>query len=879
MVPLYIVRALSRFQNVTALGIWSWLVSCPCRSHGKGMGDRSPSLAISVGAYGRLLFHCFAGCSYKDILTSARLCRTDLLPCSLEENGDVLLVMASQEPVAPFGSEAAGIDWDLRDKVYRRFLFLQPLDKKDLTHLVKTRGFTREQCNHFGYVSWDSQFYSETTLNILFDEFGESLFQVPGFVLRDTGEIGYWAEGKGILIPVRDLQNRVVALKVRGEREDSGKYFYFGKGSTAPVHCPSPPSLFPMNKDRVVVTEGELKADYYCVNSDKYAVGIPGVSQHWKGIPILEEMGAKEVLIAFDWADCQSNSSVGKELRRFVKALRDKGFIAGIQTWIGPKGVDDALRVGTPLSEVWGVEEVDKLLESTKKKVIKWEPKPFPVEVFPCSVQRIVEGISTGLPCPKDFIGVGCLTVAGAALGAVRVLETLEGWREGPNLYAAIIATPSTKKSAAAKNTAHIALGVIQNQLVESNKALEADWDKGKMVYAVQRKVYQKLLTKFLAANPGTSPNSPDAPVAPVPVGDCPKGEDLVVDDITMESLVQSLAASPRGLILYKDELLSLFTDMNKYRGGKGSDRQYLLSLWSGSPIKVDRKGSRGSVSVDKPFYSILGWTQPDYLGEIGDAQGRDDGLLHRFLFSIPKADALPPFNKEGVSGALVDLWKAIVLALRAQPWSDCEKKAPRVLRMTPEGYELFSGWWDRHRAEKDVAGFLEELEGFWGKCSAYVARISLILHYLRKVCQDLLLDGAEGEIVGEEYVDVQDVQNAITLVEYFKDHAYGVRIKMDFDRDEKRIKSLVRWLRGTEMNGRCTIQEVYHNAQFRCKGRGAAFKLLSQLEDRGLGRWVPAAKKGKDQDFELYIVEKVDEEDCGVPSGQSLEDGDGGAI
>src|SRR5215212_956146 len=45
-----------------------WLVSCPCPNHGKGRGDRSPSLSVADGDDGRLLLRCFAGCEFLDVL-------------------------------------------------------------------------------------------------------------------------------------------------------------------------------------------------------------------------------------------------------------------------------------------------------------------------------------------------------------------------------------------------------------------------------------------------------------------------------------------------------------------------------------------------------------------------------------------------------------------------------------------------------------------------------------------------------------------------------------------------------------------------------------------------------------------------------------------
>jgi putative DNA primase/helicase len=45
-----------------------WLVRCPCPNHGKGRGDRFPSLSVADGDDDRLLLRCFAGCDFVDIL-------------------------------------------------------------------------------------------------------------------------------------------------------------------------------------------------------------------------------------------------------------------------------------------------------------------------------------------------------------------------------------------------------------------------------------------------------------------------------------------------------------------------------------------------------------------------------------------------------------------------------------------------------------------------------------------------------------------------------------------------------------------------------------------------------------------------------------------
>jgi Toprim domain len=49
----------------------SYLVPCPVPAHGKGRGDRSPSLRIGDGQT-RLLVRCYAGCDPRDVLDTIR---------------------------------------------------------------------------------------------------------------------------------------------------------------------------------------------------------------------------------------------------------------------------------------------------------------------------------------------------------------------------------------------------------------------------------------------------------------------------------------------------------------------------------------------------------------------------------------------------------------------------------------------------------------------------------------------------------------------------------------------------------------------------------------------------------------------------------------
>ena len=59
-----------------------WVASCPVPSHGKGNGDKNPSLSIDINDEGKPLFHCHGGCSQEDVFQTIR--ELHLLPELME---------------------------------------------------------------------------------------------------------------------------------------------------------------------------------------------------------------------------------------------------------------------------------------------------------------------------------------------------------------------------------------------------------------------------------------------------------------------------------------------------------------------------------------------------------------------------------------------------------------------------------------------------------------------------------------------------------------------------------------------------------------------------------------------------------------------------
>jgi hypothetical protein len=256
-------------------------------------------------------------------------------------------------------SERATIE-DL-DRVYRAFLrdlTLSDAHREALLH----RGLDPEGIERGGYRSLLRRGRAELARNLLQRFPKELLLSVPGLRLGDSNGRQYLSVGgpPGLVVPVRDLAGRVVALKVRRDEEDAGpKYLYVsstghgGPGPGAPVHVPLRTGPPEGASEPVRVTEGELKADIATHRSGILTISVPGVSAWRSAIPVLNDLSPSQVLLAFD-GDAATNPSVQRAARETASALTSRGYDVVLETWDWSiaKGIDDALLAGLAITVV-----------------------------------------------------------------------------------------------------------------------------------------------------------------------------------------------------------------------------------------------------------------------------------------------------------------------------------------------------------------------------------------------------------------------------------------------------------------------------------------------------------------------------------------------
>jgi hypothetical protein len=396
--------------------------------------------------------------------------------------------------------------------------------------------------------------------------------------------------------------------------------------------------------------------------------------------------------------------------------------------------------------------------------------EPFPIDVFPDSAACLVIEGADAIGCPRDFLAVSILAVAGGVIGRTVSLLLKPGYFASGCLYMACVGPPSSGKTPALK--------VVAEPLRRIDASLKAENDQ-----AVERLEAEASQCK----QPGPRQKPPPAP----------RPRRIDVDDITTEALDDRLADNSRGLIMVRDELTSYVLGMNQYKaGGKGNDRSYHLKLWSGVRGKRDRVGHDGYVlnRNEHPFICIVGGLTSDMLGSMLDPQGRLDGFFDRFLFAYPESLAVAGWTERGISEDTIGAWCHLVDRLWQRMMNDKDGQAvPHTAFFTPEGKDAWLEHYDAHAAEMNAPDFPPSMRGPWGKLGEYAGRLALILACLEHA------GDPTADLDAVPVVDRRAVDNAWRLVVYFKSHARRAHAASTLGScigGGPVVKTIVEWLR-----------------------------------------------------------------------------------
>ena len=850
----HVERFLEHLEGVQQRGN-GYLACCPAHD------DTHPSLDINVEADGYIRLNCrSARCPVASILQAAGLAPDDLSP---DPDDETIFAEDPSLIEEDFGNPQVDNPRDdayfIRcDRIYRRLLHLIPLlEDRHLDDLYR-RGLNGDQIDDRGYrsLNFANRIWALAQLRAEFSD--ADLLSVPGFVGGDDGEITMAGPAQGLIVPVVDAHGRVIALKVRldGVQENGGKYRSISGGGG--LSCGTPTHV-PIGIQgpipEVRVTEGELKADVATVLSGIPTIGIPGVGNWHPALPVLHELGAETVRVAFD-ADHATKPHVLQQLVNFVEALRDAGFQVVLETWdlAVAKGIDDLLVAGHQPNTLVGddvtnylndlqqtetdVSAVDTCVESepsTDASPVDGAPAtssvtvlPFPVDVFPDTLQQFALQAAQSLSCPLDLVAVQMVAACGTAIGGSRTLQVTSDWQEPPCMYVAIVAPPGGGKSPA-KALVCAPLERRQNQLKHQYKQeLEA--------YEAYKAAIDSHLpppmTAYSAPPSQSAPSGGPMPascnVQPTPPSK-PILQRVTTGDATTESLAPILRDNPRGLLMGHDELAGWVRSLNQYKGGKGADRQFYLSVWAGQPLIIDRKGKE-PIIVPHPFLNVMGGIQPDMLPLLADEKGRADGFLDRILCSFPETMPAQHWSEHTVEAHIKQQWSDTLqnlFDLEMQHIEDEGIDQPQLVHFTDDGRAAWVEWYNAHTDEMNSLASDSALKGPWLKLTSYFLRLALVLHFCRVAC---------GEVDSED-VDAESVARTTRLIDYFKSHARKVYRHLRLDAGDRLVEKVISWIR--DQGGECGARDLGRVGIPGIKKSSAARRMMNDLVDRGLGTLV----------------------------------------
>ncbi len=373
-------------------------------------------------------------------------------------------------------------------------------------------------------------------------------------------------------------------------------------------------------------------------------------------------------------------------------------------------------------------------LELTAIEHKEIDRQAFPIDVFPKDIQNYVIECSNTLGHSVDFMGSGLLWMTSIIVGNSIKVTVKKGWVECCSVWIAVVGRAGVGKTPA--------ISSIIRPVVELNSREIREYRKLKEKY----EAYEKL--------------SKDDKSNAVEVRK-PRRSQFIVNDVTIEALVELHEENPNAVGVFKDELAGWIKDMNKYRAG--GDLEFHLSAFSNSPAYTTRKTVRDNY-IHSPIIPVLGGIQPAVLNQVFTDEYRDNGFSDRLLLCYPDCQ-VEKWNENEISDDLLQWYSDYVLSLYAHIRNDIMEfdeegdVKSKFIRFDANARIEIGRIMDKITDRQNSEDESESTKSILPKQKTYLPRFAILLHVLE--CYD------NGEIVTSD-ISKDTVLKAERLVDYF---------------------------------------------------------------------------------------------------------------
>ena len=357
----------------------------------------------------------------------------------------------------------------------------------------------------------------------------------------------------------------------------------------------------------------------------------------------------------------------------------------------------------------------------------------FPIEIFPDNAKNYILLCNKTLNNSIDYMGCSLLFLTSIIIGNSAQLEIKKGWKESANIWLALIGKAGVGKTPS--------ISSITFPLEKANNKEIKKYIKNSAAYEAFMELDKK--EKEL-----------------VPEVQKPNKSQFIVNDVTLEALIELHNENKNGIGVLKDELAGFFKDMNKYR--EGGDKEHWLSSWSGKQINLNRKTAKSSF-VERACLPILGGIQPSIMDSFYTDENKDNGFIDRMLFSYPDME-IDYYSEFEMKQEHLDWYDNYILRFyentkKSIKYTEDYEIEPITATFTPDAKAEFIRVQNELTDSQNSDEENEYMKSMLPKQKSYVARFSLIIN---------TLESLENHDVFRDVIEKESVLKAEILSKYF---------------------------------------------------------------------------------------------------------------
>lgn len=348
----------------------------------------------------------------------------------------------------------------------------------------------------------------------------------------------------------------------------------------------------------------------------------------------------------------------------------------------------------------------------------------FPIEIFPSFLQNYIMEAKGTLQFTPDYFAVSIMSAIASVNGNKYKLRVKNGWDAQSIFWFAIVGEPGVMKT---------------HPLTTALKPIRRIDDKS-------FDIYQNELYHYNSMDPKDRKGYPK-----------PFFKQILVQDSTLEALHKMHVLNPRGILMYKDELIGFMQDMNKYRNG--SDEAFWLESFNNGSITINRAGS-DTMKLDNICINLIGTIQPDVLSNVVSKQG-ENGLIDRFLFTESQSK-INRFSLESIDDDY-NAWYNKLMQEIHNEFAYYKESDTIYLKLDSE-HILYMQKVDEKLCKIQEDDEMSHMRNYVNKLKTYYPRFVLMCALLQKF-----------DDYSDVKIDLKCMENAEKLCDYFLNSALNV--------------------------------------------------------------------------------------------------------